>query len=202
MPPINAVKLLEELIACAMQENASDIHFEPKPDGLQIKLRVDGDLRASRMLENVAIPLLSTRIKVLAGMDTSQSRLPQDGRFSYEQLDLRVSTMPMIFGEKIVIRVLNKQDRLRTLADLGMGENNLPRYLKLLHSPNGLILVTGPTGSGKTTTLYASILELLSGPKNITTVEDPVEYQIPQINQVQINEKAGLTFPTVLRSIL
>lgn len=199
---INAVRLFEDLLGEAINLNASDIHIEPKESSLIIRYRVDGVLLSGTTLDLKAHTMLVARIKVLAGLDTSQNRLPQDGRFTNNSYDLRVSTMATIWGEKVVLRILNKQSLLLSLTELGMTAADLQRYLNVIKLQQGLILVTGPTGSGKTTSLYSTLSELCSDQKNIITIEDPVEYQIPEINQTQINEKAGLTFPVVLRSIL
>ena len=202
MPPINAIKLFDDMINTARTMKASDIQIEPRPDAVQVRMRVDGELHAERMLPAEAAPLLSMRIKVLSGMDTSQSRLPQDGRFSLHGLDLRVSTLPTLHGEKIVIRLLDPMTLILPLTQLGMTAPDIERYRAMIHLRQGMVIVTGPTGSGKTTTLYSSLQEVVSETKNIVTVEDPVEYQIASINQVQVNIKAGLTFPVALRAFL
>jgi len=202
MSSLNAVTLLDTLLREACHQRASDIHLEPKEKEIQIRYRVDGILQASPALENTIFPMLATRIKVMAGMDTSQQRLPQDGRFTLENCDFRISTMPTVWGEKIVIRRLDQGQLFLKLDELGMPLADYQRYRRLISRQRGLILVTGPTGCGKTTTLYASLQEILSSRKNIMTLEDPIEYQIEAINQIQINEKGGLTFPVACRSML
>lgn len=202
MIALNAMQHVDACLAYAQKVNASDIHIEPKADALIVRYRVDGLLQCSDHLPLEDFPALSARIKVLAGMDTSQSRLPQDGRFSVADVDVRVASLPTLYGEKFVLRLLHPVQSIPSLADLGMVDMALSRYQTLLHAQSGMILVTGPTGSGKTTTLYSSIQQRRSEYKNFITLEDPIEYRIPEINQVQINLKAGLTFPVLLRAIL
>lgn len=200
------MKLVDLIISKAVNEHASDIHIEPDEANLRIRYRISGVMREEaeppKSLQNELI----SRIKVAANLDVSEKRLPQDGRFSTRvggnTIDLRVSTLPTIHGEKIVIRILDRRNLLKTFDDLGFSEATHRSWSDLIRKPEGLILIAGPTSSGKTSTLYATLQEINSVEKNIITVEDPVEYSLPLINQIQINEKAGLTFPNMLRSIL
>ena len=199
---LNVIKLFDDLLLNAVEKKASDIHIEPSENCIRIRFRIDGLLVLHDNLPKDIFSLFASRIKVLASMDTSQNRLPQDGRVSIGDLDLRVSSLPTIFGEKIVIRILNKNKLILNLTELGMNKEDVNKYNKLIQSSHGLILVVGPTGCGKTTTLYSSLKNIISLSKNITTVEDPIEYYLDQVNQVQINEKSGLDFPVALKSIL
>ncbi len=200
------VKFVNLLLARAVQERASDIHIEPRKDIVKVRYRIDGMLRdmfdSSKDLHSAVI----SRIKILGGMDIAERRLPQDGRYvtkvGNKEIDLRISSLPTIYGEKIVIRLLDKSAALLTLEELGYSKDNYDRFKELIKKPYGIILVTGPTGSGKTTSLYSAIQILNTPEKNIITVEDPVEYQIDGINQVQVNPKIDLKFSTALRSIL
>jgi MSHA biogenesis protein MshE len=200
------VKLLASLFEDAVQIKASDIHIEPDEKVLRIRQRVDGVLQEHTMDEVRIAPALVLRLKLLAGLDISEKRLPQDGRFSIKikdhNIDVRLSTMPVQYGESVVMRLLDQTGGTLDLNLIGMPKPMLERFEKLLHRPHGMILVTGPTGSGKTTTLYAALQTLNAPEKKIITVEDPVEYKLPRINQVQINADIGLTFSTVLRSAL
>ena len=200
------VKLLASLFEDAIQIKASDIHIEPDEKVLRIRQRVDGVLQEHTMDEVRIAPALVLRLKLMAGLDISEKRLPQDGRFSVKikvhNIDVRLSTMPVQYGESIVMRLLDQTGGTLDLNLLGMPKPMLERFENLLHRPHGMILVTGPTGSGKTTTLYAALQTLNVPEKKIITVEDPVEYKLPRINQVQINSDIGLTFATVLRSAL
>jgi len=200
------VKLVNYLLYNAVRENASDIHIEPDDKSLRVRYRVDG-----RMYEKMRPPYqmhaaIVSRIKIMAELDIAQRRLPQDGGIHVlvegRPIDLRVSVMPGNFGEKVVIRVIDPQKILFNLESLGFTYENLKLFRKVIHCPNGIVLVTGPTGSGKNTTLYAALSELNSEEVNICTVEDPVECNIPGINQFQVNEKAGFHFSTALRSLL
>jgi type IV pilus assembly protein PilB len=200
------IRYVNLLILQALNERASDIHIEPTAEHLRIRFRIDGVLHdISTAPRNIA-PAVTTRVKVMADMDIAEHRLPQDGRVSLSvgprQIDLRVSTLPTIYGEKVVMRVLDKSAVLLELHELGMEEDLLKRYRDVYTRPYGTILVTGPTGSGKTTTLYGTLAAINSPEKNIVTVEDPVELKIKGINQIQLNQKAGLTFASALRSIL
>ena len=200
------VKLANLLIADGIKKRASDIHIEPTAKYVNVRYRIDGLLsRGIRVPNWLQLPLIS-RLKVIAGMDIAEHRKPQDGRicvtYDHRRIDLRVSTLLTNFGEKVVIRILDQKTSAHDLTRLGMSPDQLTRYRKMLQHPQGWILVTGPTGSGKTTTLYASLNALKDVTKNIVTVEDPIEYQLEGINQVQVNPKAGLTFASGLRSIL
>ncbi|HEX2721922.1 MAG TPA: ATPase, T2SS/T4P/T4SS family [Gemmatimonadaceae bacterium] len=200
------VRLVDRVVAAGIEQRASDIHLEPEEDGMAVRYRVDGILRHVMLLPKaVGVPLVS-RIKIMARMDIADRLRPQGGRASVgsgrSRVDLRVSTLPASHGEKVVIRILDPAAAIRTLDSLGLDQVDAPRMEKLLESREGLVLVTGPTGSGKTTTLYAALKWIQQKGLNIITVEDPVEYRIPGIVQVQINEKAGLSFASALRSIL
>ncbi|MGQ9824366.1 MAG: GspE/PulE family protein [Desulfotomaculales bacterium] len=200
------VRLVNSLIAQAVNEKASDIHIEPQERKVLVRFRQDGLLREVMTLSpQTRLPLVS-RVKIMAGMDIAEKRLPQDGRIQIKlggrNIDLRVSSMPTIFGEKIVLRVLDKSVSILPIEELGFEEYNFTRFLNLLRHAYGMVLITGPTGSGKTTTLYAVLNKLRSPELNIVTIEDPVEYVLEGINQTQVNVKAGLTFASGLRSIL
>ncbi len=198
--------LLDSIIKKAYELQASDIHFEPREEYLRLRYRVDGMLQDGPPIQKSKQAALISRIKVLVNLDIAESRLPQDGRTNIKigrnSIDLRVSTIPTLHGEKSVVRLLNRSHAQLSLEELGMEKEDLDLYRGLISRKNGLILVTGPTGSGKTTTLYATLSSLNSREVNIITIEDPVEYQLPGINQIQINPKAGLTFARGLRSIL
>lgn len=200
------VRYVNLLILQALNERASDIHVEPAADKLRIRYRIDGVLHDMSSAPRGIAASVTTRLKVMADMDIAEHRLPQDGRISVNvgtrQIDLRMATLPTTHGEKMVMRVLDKSSVVLSLEDLGFDAELLDRYREVYSKPYGTILVTGPTGSGKTTTLYATLAALDSPEKNIITVEDPVELQLQGINQVQVNNKAGLTFPTALRSIM
>ncbi|MEO1014892.1 MAG: type II secretion system ATPase GspE [Pseudomonadota bacterium] len=200
------IRLINGVIAEAVKTKASDIHVEPYERGLSVRLRVDGVLREVLSLPARATPSLVSRIKVMARLDIAEKRVPQDGRISIalggKTVDVRVSTLPARFGERVVMRILDRDEARLDLDALGMPSSTLNRLKAILKRPNGIILVTGPTGSGKTTTLYAS-LSLLNDPSlNILTVEDPVEYAIDGVGQTQINPKVGMTFAAGLRAIL
>ena len=200
------VRLVDRIVAGGINERASDIHLEPTEHGLAVRYRVDGMLRDVMVLPStVGVPLVS-RIKIMARMDIADRLRPQGGHATVTvdgaRVDLRVSTLPASHGEKVVIRILDTRAAVRSLEALGLDAVDAPRMRRLLEVREGLVLVTGPTGSGKTTTLYAALLEIQRRGVNVITVEDPVEYRIPGIVQVQINEKAGLTFASALRSIL
>jgi type IV pilus assembly protein PilB len=201
-----AVRVVSEIISAAMAKDASDIHVEPQADSVVVRIRVDGVLRDLRQVPRVLQNSLISRIKILSDMDIAERRSPQDGRFLVKtigrQLDMRISTLPTQYGEKVVMRLLDPSSAMRTLSDLGLGSDLEGKLAHLLSLPQGTLLVTGPTGSGKTTTLYAALNLLRSSEVNIVTVEDPVEYVLPGINQVHVNTKAGLTFASVVRSIL
>jgi type II secretory ATPase GspE/PulE/Tfp pilus assembly ATPase PilB-like protein/8-oxo-dGTP pyrophosphatase MutT (NUDIX family) len=200
------VRLVDRVVAAGIDQRASDIHLEPEEDGIAVRYRVDGILRHAMLLPRaVGVPLVS-RIKIMAGLDIADRLRPQGGHatagLGASRVDLRVSTLPASHGEKVVIRILDPRTAIDSLAALGLDAVDAPRMQRLLEVRDGLILVTGPTGSGKTTTLYALLREIQRRGLNIVTVEDPVEYRIPGIVQVQTNEKAGLTFASALRSIL
>lgn len=200
------VKLVNSIIRQAVKMKASDIHIEPFEKIVRVRLRVDGDLQEIMTPAKPTHSAIVTRIKIIGKMDIAEKRLPQDGRVEMNiegrEVDLRISVLPTVHGEKIVMRLLDRSSFLFTKQQLGFTEENLKVFDRVIQSPNGIILVTGPTGSGKTTTLYAVLRELNQMEKNIITVEDPVEYQMDGINQVQVNLKAGLTFANGLRSIL
>jgi type IV pilus assembly protein PilB len=203
-PPI--IKLVNLLIVQAIRERASDIHIEPEEEIVRVRYRIDGVLHEVKNLPKYLQSAIASRIKVIAKMDISETRLPQDGRIELKMenknLDLRVSSFPTVHGENIVLRILDKSSVLLGLAELGFADSELNVYDKLIKKPNGIVLVTGPTGSGKTTTLYATLAAINSIEDNIITIEDPVEYAISLVRQTQINPKAGLTFASGLRSIL
>jgi MSHA biogenesis protein MshE len=200
------VRLLQTLFEDAVQINASDIHIEPDDTVLRIRQRVDGLLHEQVMKEKHIASAVISRLKLMGGLDISEKRLPQDGRFNIkvknQSIDVRLSTMPTQHGESVVMRLLNQSTGIMALDQLGMPVAILRRFRRALQSPHGLILVTGPTGSGKTTTLYAALKELNAPQKKIITVEDPVEYRMSRINQVQVNPKIHLTFAHVLRTAL
>ncbi|MDH5191301.1 MAG: ATPase, T2SS/T4P/T4SS family [Gammaproteobacteria bacterium] len=200
------VRLLQSLFDDAIQIKASDIHIEPDETVLRIRQRIDGVLQEQVMKEKRIANALVSRLKLMAGLDISEKRLPQDGRFNIrvknKSIDVRVSTMPVQYGESVVMRLLDQSGGTLDLEQLGMPPELLKRYRTFIHRPHGMVLVTGPTGSGKTTTLYATLSELNNPETKIITVEDPVEYRLPRINQVQVNTKIGLTFASVLRSAL
>src|SRR5687767_4916729 len=200
------VRLIDRIVVGGITERASDIHLEPAEQGVAVRYRVDGLLRDVMVLpKSVGLPLVS-RVKIMARMDIADRLRPQGGHATVTvdgaRVDLRVSTLPASHGEKVVIRILDTRSAVRSLEGLGLDDVDGPRMRRLLEVREGLVLVTGPTGSGKTTTLYAALLEIQRRGVNVITVEDPVEYRIPGIVQVQINEKAGLTFASALRSIL
>jgi general secretion pathway protein E len=200
------IRLLNALLSEAIKESASDVHIETFEDRIMIRFRVDGVLREVLEPQRILAPLITSRIKVMAKLDIAEKRLPQDGRITLRiagrAVDVRVSTMPTSHGERIVLRLLDKQNARLDLAKLGMEPNALELMQKLIHRPHGIILVTGPTGSGKTTTLYASLTSLNNNSRNILTVEDPIEFDLPGIGQTQVNYKVNMTFAKGLRAIL
>ncbi len=200
------VKLLQKIFEEAINTKASDIHIEPDEKVLRIRTRIDGVLLEQVMNEKRIASALVVRLKLMSGMDISEKRLPQDGRFNlkvkHHNIDVRISTMPVQFGESVVMRLLDQTDGVRPLDSVGMPKHLIERFRKAITRPHGLVLVTGPTGSGKTTTLYGALSELNKPEKKIITVEDPVEYRLPRISQVQLHEKIGLTFASVLRATL
>lgn len=200
------VKMIEYLFRNSVEMRASDIHIEPFENEVKIRYRIDGQLQTVNSLQKESLGPLVTRIKILAGLDITEKRLPQDGRIitkiDNQDVDLRVSILPVVNGEKIVIRILNRNSYKIEKQQLGMSEANLKKLYNIISKPNGIVLVTGPTGSGKSTTLYTILNELNSDKSNIVTIEDPVEYTMHGINQVNVNSKTGLTFAKGLRSIL
>ena len=200
------IRLINALLAEAIRENASDIHIETFEKDLIVRFRVDGVMREVVKPKRQLAPLLVSRIKVMARLDIAEKRIPQDGRISLRiggrEVDVRVSTMPASNGERVVLRLLDKQAGRLRLENLGMLETDLKRLHEVVHRPHGIFLVTGPTGSGKTTTLYASLSELSTRTINILTVEDPIEYNLAGIGQTQVNNKAGMTFARGLRAML
>ena len=200
------VKLVTNLVRLAVLNNASDVHIEPEVDAIRIRFRIDGVLRE---VEKHPISLhepLVARIKVLSNMDLAERRTPQDGRFQMntddKQLDIRVSTFPTIYGENVELRILNKTNVLLGLPSLGFSPDMLKLYDQMIHQPYGILFVTGPNGSGKTTTLYSTLNTINTSDKDIVTLEDPVEYQLPLIRQTQVDPDSGLTFAAGLRSLL
>ncbi len=200
------VRLLNSIIEQAARSKASDIHIEPYSEEIRVRIRVDGDLRSIMSLPRNNLSPIITRIKIIGKMNIAEKRVPQDGRVETKiggrDIDLRISTLPTVYGEKAVIRLLNKDTLSFTKESLGFTKRNLDLFNRILHQPYGMILVTGPTGSGKTTTLYTALKDINTIDKNIITVEDPVEYRLGGVNQVQVNVKSGLTFASGLRSIL
>ena len=200
------VKLVHAVIADAVRRGASDIHFEPRGGDMRVRFRVDGVVSDSTTVPRHLIPGLVSRIKIMAELDIAMKRLPQDGRIGLSvdgtYVDLRVATLPVVRGEAVVMRILDSRQIVMDLDGLGMEEDDRERFGTALGTSHGAILVTGPTGSGKTTTLYAALTELNTPDRTVVTVEDPVEYELEGIKQVQVNSKTGLTFPTGLRAML
>ena len=200
------VDLVNTIIVTGVRSRASDIHFDPFQDGLKIRMRIDGDLRDHAIIPKSAERNLITRIKLISGMNITENRLPQDGAIKGKidniDLDMRVSILPTNLGEKAVIRILDYSMSLKGIKNLDFSESNLKKVERMITVPNGIILVTGATGSGKSTTTYSMLQELNSEERNIITVEDPIEMNIEGINQVQVNPEIGLTFANILRSIL
>lgn len=200
------VKLVNMLITRAVEDRASDIHIEPFENSVKVRYRTDGVLNEIESLPKRLQPAVISRLKIMSRLNIAERRLPQDGRIklrvSGRDLDLRISTMPTVYGESIVMRILDRSTSLTALEHLGFPENIVEEYRKLINAPYGMLLVTGPTGSGKTTTLYASLSEINSEDKKIITIEDPIEYQIEGINQIQVHPKIGLTFANGLRHIV
>ena len=199
-------RLLLSLFESAVRKSASDVHIEPLDDGLQIRVRIDGVLQTQMLADKRSGGALTQRLKLMAGLDISEKRLPQDGSFrvrlNEDTIDVRLSTLPTIYGQSVVMRLLNQDSGIRGLDDLGMPDAMLDRFRYVLARNLGLVLVTGPTGSGKSTTLHAALLEINDVGLKIISVEDPVEYRVQGITQVEVNEKIGLTFARALRSIL
>ncbi len=202
----SAVKILEELLLLGYRENASDIHMEPWEDRFVIRMRIDGMLTKVREFDRSMYQPLVTRAKVISGMDIAKKRVPQDGHFRETiegtRLDMRTSVIPTIFGEKMVLRFLDTKTEIDHSETFGMSAENYGKMMRILKSPGGILYLTGPTGCGKTTTLYMILEYLAKEPVNIVTIEDPVERYLPGISQMQVNEQAGLTFESGLRSVL
>jgi type IV pilus assembly protein PilB len=200
------VQLVGKIVGQALRDRSSDIHIEPLDDRLRIRFRVDGHLIEAFSLPLSAHNALVSRLKIMSEMNIVEKRAPQDGQFSTKvdgrEIDVRVASVATVFGEKIVMRILDKSKSMVGLSELGMPAETYSTYAKLVHAPFGMMICAGPTGAGKTTTLYATLLEINSTGKNVTTIEDPVEYVFPGINQVQTNAKAGLTFATGLKALL
>ncbi len=201
-----AASLVDHLVEEAVQSGASDIHIEPQEEALRIRFRIDGRLCERHVLPLGVHAVVVSRIKIISLLDITEKRLPQDGRFMYEyegqHIDVRVSTMPQLNGEKVVLRILNAARCLLQMDKLGFSPANRRAFEQLIHKPHGMILVSGPVNSGKTTTLYAALRELSSVCSNIVTLEDPVEYCLPGINQIPVGAGAKLTFPLGLRAVL
>ncbi|SDB95635.1 type IV pilus assembly protein PilB [Pelagirhabdus alkalitolerans] len=200
------VRLIDSVVSQAVRSKASDIHIEPFESYIRIRFRIDGDLREIMRPSKNAHSAIVTRIKIMGKMDISERRKPQDGRvertINNRDVDMRISVLPTVFGEKVVIRLLDRNSFMMSKEDLGFTENNLNLFNEIAKNPNGIMLITGPTGSGKSTTLYTVLNDLNQEEKNIVTVEDPVEYSLEGVTQVQVNPKADLTFASGLRSIL
>ncbi|QSS96293.1 GspE/PulE family protein [Psychroflexus sp. ALD_RP9] len=194
------------LLYNAKSVSGSDIHLEPYEDNARIRFRIDGKLIEQHIVRLEDYPVLVNKIKIKANLDISEKRLPQDGRISInakgEEFDIRVSSLPTLYGEKIVMRILNKDANALDIQDLGMTKKELREYQEQVQKPNGIILISGPTGSGKTTTLYATLKQLNTNETNILTIEDPIEYTLKGINQVQLKESIGLDFPNTLKTFL
>jgi type IV pilus assembly protein PilB len=200
------VKLVSSVLVDAVRCQASDVHIEPQRDGLRVRYRVDGVLRDVMAVPRSATAAVVSRLKIVSGLDIAERRVPQDGRAKLavdgRSIDARVSTLPSVHGEKVVIRLLTQSETIPNLDSIGLGPEDLATLLRAISAPQGLVLITGPTGSGKTNTLYAAINEILTPELNIVTLEDPVEIQVPGITQVQVHERAGMTFGRGLRAIL
>jgi type IV pilus assembly protein PilB len=200
------VRLVNLVLADAVRMGASDIHIEPQRDSLRIRYRVDGVLREVMSVPRSALASVVSRLKIVSGLDIGERRLPQDGRTRIavdgQLVDARVSSLPSVHGEKVVVRLLAAADRLQALEDVGLDPDQLADVRRVLQTPQGLVLLTGPTGSGKTSTLYSALQEIHTPDRNIVTLEDPVEIQIPGLTQVQVHERSGLTFSRGLRAVL
>lgn len=205
-PTVNGGSFFQKLIGEAFRAYASDIHFEPYENKCRIRFRIDGKLVEKYILEKGQYASLVNQIKIMANLDISEKRLPQDGRILYnrqgEKFDVRVSSLPAIYGEKVVLRLLTRHVELLDIENLGFTPRQKQDYLNAVSRPHGLVLISGPTGSGKSTTLYATVIKLNHQTNNILTIEDPVEYTLDGINQVQLKEEIGLTFPNALRTFL
>ncbi|MGI9570975.1 MAG: GspE/PulE family protein, partial [Desulfobulbia bacterium] len=199
-------RLVDIFISQAIAAKASDIHFEPTENALRVRYRIDGILYDKDLIQTSHVQQLVARLKILSHIDVSEKRMPQDGKFKVvhdgKNIDLRVSTFPSIYGEKVVVRILDRSVQMIALNSLGFAENMLVLFDDIIRRPHGFLLVTGPTGSGKTTTLYGALSAINSPDKNIITLEDPVEYSLPGIVQGQIHEDAGFTFEKGVRALL
>ena len=202
----SAGEILEKILIFGYRKNASDIHMEPWEDRFVIRMRIDGMMTMVREFDKSMYQPLVTRAKVISGMDIAKKRVPQDGHFRETiegiRLDMRTSVIPTIFGEKMVLRFLDRKTEIDHCGTFGMNEENYKKMIQILRSPGGILYLTGPTGCGKTTTLYLILEYLLRQPVNIVTIEDPVERYLPGISQIQVNEQAGLTFESELRAVL
>lgn len=200
------VKLVNMILTQAVRAGASDVHLEPFQENLRVRFRLDGVLYNKHSFDKRFTAAIVSRIKILAKLNIAEKRLPQDGRIALtlgeREVDLRVSTLPTAYGERVVMRLLEKNSRVLNLSELGFGDVDLERVRDITHSSHGIVLVTGPTGSGKTTSLYAALRDINSSEKNIMTIEDPIEYQLEGVGQIQVNQKTGLTFAKGLRSIV
>ena len=200
------VRLVNQIIANGVAQRSSDIHFDPQETDLKVRYRVDGMLKTERSLPKYMQNVILARIKIMGNLNITENRVPQDGRIkinvNMRAIDIRLSTLPTIYGEKVVMRILDMTNALNDLTKLGFNEKNLKSFNKMINHPNGIVLLTGPTGSGKSSTLYAALNKLNNEQVNIITVEDPVEYQLEGINQIQVREEVDLTFAAGLRSIL
>ena len=200
------IKLIDLLILTGVSERATDIHFEPEKNLVRVRYRIDGVLKQGPYIPKKLERAINSRIKIMGNLNISESRLPQDGKATVsvygKPIDIRVATFPTIHGENVVLRLLNKEQLVIGLESLGFSERNLSRFTQAISRPNGICLVTGPTGSGKTTTLYAALMRISTPERKIITLEDPVEYELPLIRQSQINVRAGLTYAAGLRAIL
>jgi len=202
----SVIQLVHRVIKEAVERGTSDIHFEPGDDEMRVRYRIDGVLQEAATVPNSAVPAVTSRVKILADLDIAERRIPQDGRISLEvagkPIDLRVATLPCAYGENVVMRILDQSKVMIELEQLGMLPQALERFTKAFSQAHGAVLVTGPTGSGKSTSLYGALNQLNTVESNIITIEDPVEYQLDGITQVQVNNKAGLTFASGLRSMM
>lgn len=200
------VRLVNQIIANGVAQRASDIHFDPQETDLRVRYRVDGVLRTERSLPKHMQNIILARIKIMGNLNITENRIPQDGRIktnvNFKPVDIRLSTLPTVYGEKVVMRILDLSSVANSIDKLGFTEQNEAIFRNMIDNPNGILLITGPTGSGKSSTLYAALSNLNEEDVNIITVEDPVEYQLDGINQIQVKEEVGLTFATGLRSIL
>ncbi|MBG9456633.1 type II secretion system protein E [Lysinibacillus sphaericus] len=200
------VRLVNQIIANGVAQRASDIHFDPQETDLRVRYRVDGVLRTERSLPKHMQNIILARIKIMGNLNITENRIPQDGRIktnvNFKPVDIRLSTLPTVYGEKVVMRILDLSSVANSIDKLGFTEQNEALFRNMIDNPNGILLITGPTGSGKSSTLYAALSNLNEEDVNIITVEDPVEYQLDGINQIQVKEEVGLTFATGLRSIL